>query len=392
MSQSFKKSSSQINVDVTTTSDTLNLQPKSVSLKSILKEAWILFKKTALPTLGLVILLSLITAVFRLVYIPGDWYIHANQSSYNSILEKLSSGQTELTQEENSLRFAYQIITSLTLWGRWSIPFFALLSVVLFSTGKIYFLQTHEPDSPQTWKESILVPFHTKSQGFTAVLYILIYPLLITVGLLIFIIPGIYIFLRGIFIIHSIIVDEHGGRMAFRGGKFYLRDNVKPLIVVFLIGVLIPLFIGSLVSNPIMKAIGYSEDKYFTLIDPSNQHIGLVLVYYICMHILENIWFLPAPALFGSAFFHIRQQKLELYRSNSDFEIKLPSSAVDLSSGAPAKVLKEDMETNNKTAYIYTVIVDPATDFYYCPVCKKKLPLSARKCTKCGALIQLLRK
>ena len=104
--------------------------------------------------------------------------------SIYSILEKLSSGQTELTQEENSLRFAYQIITSLTLWGRWSIPFFALLSVVLFSTGKIYFLQTHEPDSPQTWKESILVPFHTKSQGFTAVLYILIYPLLIT-GILI---------------------------------------------------------------------------------------------------------------------------------------------------------------------------------------------------------------
>lgn len=374
-------SSKKIDVDIDQNSENLALQDKTVIISAILKDAWKLFIKTALPTLGLIVVLSLITAAFRLVYVPGDWYIHANQSAYEALMQKISDGEVELTPEENSLRFAYQIITSLTLLGRWSIPFFTLLAVILLTTGKIYFLQTGESDAPQTWNQSFLAPFRSRAHVFTVLIYLLIFPLFITIGLLLFLIPGIYIFIRGIFIIHAIVVDEHSGRMAFRGGKFYMKDNGWKLFLLAVLSLLIPLLIGTLVSNPVMNALGYSDEVYFTLIDPDTRNMAVVFLYYVVMHLLENIWFIPVSALFGSAFFHIRRQKIEIYGNATEFEIKKPSPRI-----------QNEKSSEADKAQIRTVTVDPTKDYFYCPVCKQKLPLSARKCVKCGTLIQLRRK
>ncbi|WP_457558198.1 hypothetical protein [Candidatus Harpocratesius sp.] len=366
MNPSSKNQSQRIDLDTTSLDNTLGLQPTSIHLKDVFADAWKLFIKTALPTLGLLVTISFFTALFRLIYIPADWYIHSINPEYNAIIEKISNSSADLTPEENSLKTYYQIFTSLTYLGRWSIPFFSILFLTLITTGKIYFIQTNEIDGSKSWKSSFIAPFRSKEQALITILYLIFFPIIITFGTILMIFPGVYFFIRGIFIIHAIIVDEHGGRQAIRGGKFYLQGNVKTMLILFFIGVFIPFLMGTLISDPIIGLLGYSDEKYYQFIDPSTRNIWMVLFYYFCMHLLENIWFLPFPVLIGSAFFHIRKQKLKIYQNDDKFYIKNPS-----------------------LSKVHNIKVDPSKDFYYCPVCKRKLPLSARKCTKCGAIIQL---
>ncbi|MCF2140864.1 MAG: zinc ribbon domain-containing protein [Candidatus Lokiarchaeota archaeon] len=365
MNPTSKNHSQRIDLDTTPPDNSLGLQPTSIHLKDVFADAWKIFIKTALPTLGLLVLISFLTAVFRLIYIPADWYIHNINPEYTAIIEKISNSGT-LTPEENSLKTNYQIFTSLTLLGRWSIPFFSILFLTLITTGKIYYIQTNELDGSRSWKLSVFAAFQSKEQTLITILYLIFFPIIITFGTILMILPGVYFFIKGIFIIHAIIIDEHGGRQAIRGGKFYLQGNVKTMLILFFIGVFIPFLIGAIISDPMIGMLGYSDEKYYQFIDPSSRNIWIVLFYYFCMHLLENIWFLPFPALIGSAFFYIREQKLKIYQNDDKFYIKHPSASK-----------------------IHNIKVDPSKDFYYCPVCKKKLPLSARKCTKCGALIQL---
>lgn len=84
----FKNHSQRIDLDTTPPDNSLGLQPTSIHLKDVFADAWKIFIKTALPTLGLLVLISFLTAVFRLIYIPADWYIHNINPEYTAIIEK----------------------------------------------------------------------------------------------------------------------------------------------------------------------------------------------------------------------------------------------------------------------------------------------------------------
>ncbi len=369
--------SKKIDLDI---GDSLNLpknQSYPLSIKKIIVDGWFLFKKVVFPTIALVVIISLITALFRLVYIGPDWYIYQTNPIYLEILEKLEDPAFIPTLEENAIKNNYQIITVITLLGRWSIPFFSLLLLTILTSGKIYGLITNEEDSPETWKESLTFPFKTPSRFFTVGGYLVIFPLIITLGLILLIIPGVIFFLSWIFMIHSMLADGfHGGRKALQGGRFYSRQNMRILILLFFIGIFIPYIVGSLISSQIFPLIGFDDESYISMIDPASRSLGSIYLYYFVAHLFENLWLIGFPSLIGSAFNQIRNQKFGIYASK------------DVSQKKDSK--KSQRSPHQEISSTVRVVeVSTAQDFYYCPDCKEKLPLSARKCSKCGILIDV---
>ncbi|MHA1619329.1 MAG: hypothetical protein ACTSVZ_08600 [Promethearchaeota archaeon] len=369
--------SKKIDLDIGNSLNLSTFQPNPLYIKKILVDGWFLFKKVVFPTIALVLIISLITALFRLVYIGADWYIYQTNPVYLEILENLEDPAFIPTPEENYIKNYYQIITVITLLGRWSIPFFSLLLLTVLTSGKIYGLITNEEGSPETWKESLTFPFETPSRFFTVWGYLLVFPLLITLGLILFILPGIFIFISWIFMIHSILADGHkGGRNALQGGRFYSRQNMRVLIILFFIGIFLPYVVGSLISSQVFPAIGFNDENYYAMIDPASRSLGRIYLYYFVAHLFENLWLIGFPSLIGSAFYHIREQKLGIY-TPKDVSQK--------------KNIQKDQKLHRqgKSSKVRVVKVNPNQDFYHCPKCKEKLPLSARKCSKCGILIDV---
>lgn len=344
-----------------------------ISLKQVFTDEWQILKQTILFTFILIILFSIGTALFRLIYMNADWYILSMNDDYLAILEKLKNPEYIPTGDEMFLRNSYQIYSLLTLIARWAIPFFTLFGITLLTTGKIYGLMTDEKGSPETWKESLKNPFRTRKKAFTSILFLFIFPIFVTFGLVLMVIPGILIFLNWMFSIHAIVVDDGSGRTVLKGGRFYARYHMKSLIILFFLGVFLPYLIGALISSNIVPLLGYTSDYYANLLNPTTRNPFLLFIYYVVIHLVENIWFIGFPSLIGVTFFQIRDIKLQLFKTNPkpNLQKNLPTKSVKPSSS------------------IKIVSVDPSKDYYFCPECKNRLPLSSRKCTQCGTLIQL---
>jgi len=237
----YTMSDNKIDVDLTISEKKIDL-----SLLTIFKDSLKLLKKTVLPILIFIFLLSLITAGLNLLILTGTKRTVIEMSaSYADIVEILDSNpEYVLSDEMNKIYRNYPILFLITNIAQWSMPFFILISLLMISTGKIYSIYYEDNDAPSGWIKSITKPFNSGKRAMTSIFLLIIGSILISIGFLIFIIPGILILYYVIFSIHSLIIDEKEGKEIIRGGFFYVKGLFSRLIFILLISIFIPMLIS----------------------------------------------------------------------------------------------------------------------------------------------------
>lgn len=357
-------SENKIDVDLTISEKKFNL-----SLLKIFKDSLKLLKKTILPTIIFIFLLSLITAGINLLFLTGSkWVIIEKSSAYEEIL-KLIKLNTDymLSDEENKLFWNYQALYWIILIFESSMRLIIPITLLILSTGKIYSLYYEDEDAPSSWIISITKPFNSGKRTMTSLFLIIIGSILITLGIIAIIFPGILIIYFGIFSIHSLIIDEKTGMETIRGGIYYVRGLFSKLIFILLISVFIPMYIQSLYLDPLKIFFGLTEENSLLWINPTTHNYGMLYIYNFVDLFFGNILYFFVPVIYTVTFVQIRDGKLGFLSSKQ--------KNVNTSKENSKNVITIELEKNQK--------------HFNCPNCNKKLPSSARKCFKCKQLFDI---
>ncbi len=347
----------------------LSEKPFNLSLLNIFKDSLKLLKKTILPLLLIIFLLSLITAGINLLLLTNaKWTIFELSADYNDIVKSLDSDPDYvLSDENNKLYRYYSILLMITNVAQWSMLLFIIISLLIMSTGRIYSLYYEDDDAPSNWIESVIKPFNSGKRALTSLFLTIFGSILITLGFIIFIIPGILMIYYGIFSIPSLIIDEKEGIDIIRGGLFYIRGLFAKLIFILLISFFIPMLIQYFIQEPIMNLFDLTGENYIVWINPTTSNYGMVYIYNFVNLLLQNILYFFVPVIYTVTFVQIREGKLGTISSK-----------------------QENVTKSKKNSKKVTIIEIKKTQKYFkCPNCGKKLPVSARKCFKCKTLFEI---
>ena len=241
------------------------------------------------------------------------------------------------------------------------------ITLLILSTGKIYSLYYEDEDAPSSWIISITKPFNSGKRTITSLFLIILGSILITLGIIAFIFPGILIILYGVFSIHSLIIDEKTGMDTIRGGIYYVRGLFAKLVLILLISVFIPMYIQSLYLDPLKIFLGLTEENSLLWINPTTHNYGMLYVYIFMDLFFGNLLYFFVPVIYTVTFVQIRDGKLGFLSSKQ--------KNVNISKENSKKVIVIELEKNQK--------------HFNCPNCNKKLPSSARKCFKCKKLFDI---
>lgn len=357
-------SENKIDVDLTISEKKFDL-----SLLTIFKDSLKLLKKTILPTLIFILLLSLITAGLSLLFFTeAKWTIIENSSAYEEILNIVKNNSDYiLSDEENKLFWNYQALYWIILIFESSMRLIVPITLLILSTGKIYSLYYEDEDAPSSWIISITKPFNSRKRAMTSLFLIIIGSILITLGIMAIILPGILMILYGVFSIHSFIIDEKKGMETIRGGIYYVRGQFLKLILILLISVFIPMYIQNLYLDPLKIFFGLTEENYLLWIDPTTHNYGMLYIYTLVDLFFGNILYFFVPVIYTVTFVQIRDGKLGVLSSKPRNGNKSKENSKN--------VILIEIEKNQK--------------HFNCPNCNKKLPSSARKCFKCKQLFDI---
>ena len=357
-------SENKIDVDLTISEKKIDL-----SLLTIFKDSLKLLKKTILPILIFIFLLSIITAVLNLLIFTGaKWTIIEKSSAYEEILNIVKSNPDYvLSDEENKLFWNYQALYWIILIFESSMRLIIPITLLILSTGKIYSLYYEDEDAPSSWIISITKPFNSGKRTITSLFLIILGSILITLGIIALIFPGILIILYGVFSIHSLIIDEKTGMDTIRGGIYYVRGLFAKLVLILLISVFIPMYIQSLYLDPLKIFLGLTEENSLLWINSMTHNYGMLYIYIFVDLFFGNILYFFVPVIYTVTFVQIRDGKLGFLSSKQ--------KNVNISKENSKKVIVIELEKNQK--------------HFNCPNCNKKLPSSARKCFKCKKLFDI---
>ena len=360
----YMMSENKIDVDLTNSEKEIDL-----SLLTIFKDSLKLLKKTILPILIFIFLLSLITAGLNLLILTGvKRTVIEMSASYADIVEILASNPDYvLSDEMNKVYRNYPILFLITNIAQWSMPFFILISLLMISTGKIYSIYYEDDNAPSGWIKSVTKSFNSGKRVMTSIFLLIIGSILISIGFLIFIIPGILILYYVIFSIHSLIIDEKEGKEIIRGGFFYVKGLFSKLIFILLISIFIPMLIQNYSQGPLMDLLGLTDENYLLWIDSTTHNYGMLYIYTFMDLFIQNILFFFVPVIYAVSFVQIREGKL----NNLNFK-----------QGDGKK-----SEENSKN--VITIEIEKNQNHFKCPNCDKKLPVSAKKCFKCKQLFNV---
>ena len=357
-------SENKIDVDLT-----LSEKKFDLSLGTIFLDSLKMLKKTILPTLIFIFLLTLIIAGLNLLILTGPKSTIIEMSSIYEEIKELKSIDPDyvLSDEMNAVYRNYPTLFLITTIAEGSLLFFILIPLLMISIGKIYSLYYEDEDAPSTWIKSITKPFNSGKRTLTSLFLIIFGSILISTGFSIFIFPGILVIYFGIFAIHSLIIDEKEGMDTIRGGFFYVKGFFAKLILILTISIFIPMLIQYLFQVRFMELIGLTEENYNTWINPTTRNLGMLYIYNFTILFTQSILFFLVPVIYTVAFVQIRDGKL----------------------GSPSPKKKFDIKFKDKNKKVIIIEIEKNQNHFNCPNCGKKLPSSSRKCFKCKQLFDL---
>ncbi|MHA1719282.1 MAG: zinc ribbon domain-containing protein [Promethearchaeota archaeon] len=334
-----------------------------ISLIKIFKDSFKLLKKTILPLLLFISILSFISACLKLLILTdANWALYKVSDIYNEIARKLKENpDLVLSNDEYRTIRIYSVLFFISNITDWSLLLLGPISLLVLSTGKIYFIYYRDNDAPSKWLESIKFPFNSKKRAITSLYIIIFGSIFISIGFLIFILPGVLIIFYGIFSIHALIIDEKKGIEALKGGLFYVRGHFTKLIAILLIIVFIPMLIQYYYQDPLNNFLNLTDENYILWMNPETRNYGLLFIYDFTNIFFQNILYFFIPVVYVVTFVQIRDHKL------------------GISATSKSKSRKE----------IITVEIDKDQTHFKCPNCGKRLPSSARKCFKCKQLFDV---
>ncbi len=343
-------------------------EKKDGTLLNILKDSIKPLKKTILPSLGIIIFICLIIAAFSLAIFPDlIWQLEQFKPQIDQISQWNDTNPNQPLPDE--LAQAQRSYTT-TVFGNIilnsSMMFFPLIFLLLVVPGRVNYLHTKNEDGAKNWLESLKMPFGSTNQTYTALFLFLFYPFIIAVLIMLMYIPGFIFMIYCFFGFQSLVLDEKSGREVFRGGVFYAKENVSKIIVVLFLGIFAPMIIIHFSSGPILSALGFTSERYTEWITPSTRNYGMLYLYYFVNLVLQNFLYFWFPVVHTVAFDYIRKEKLNQIEKEERLALDTGKD----------KVVK--------------IVVRRDQRYYHCKKCGKKLPVSAKKCARCGQLHRIM--
>ncbi len=159
---------------------------KDAKLFKILQGSFPLFKKTILPILLIILILSFIGALLT-AFLLTDVYWQQNciSAAVTALSNKIAADSSyTLTSADRALQYESLALSFTGLIFKSAFEFFPLVGLLLLATGCLAHLYTDQKEGSSTWWQSIAVPFSNRKRGATAIFLLLFLMLLIPVGLI----------------------------------------------------------------------------------------------------------------------------------------------------------------------------------------------------------------
>ncbi|WP_371803971.1 zinc ribbon domain-containing protein [Candidatus Lokiarchaeum ossiferum] len=350
------------------------------SLSKIVKSSLILIKKAILPIILYIFVLSILSGLIQYLLFDLTGFnkmLLDLEAKYNQIIMNVEEIQDFLvTDEDLQVQRTYPILFFLSSTIKFSSQMFMLIFVVLVTARKIVDLEENKyKNHTISWNQSFTEPFNNRKRVFTSLFFLLCGSILITAGLTLLIIPGVILMILFIFSIHSMLIDEKYGTEALKGGRFYARNNVAFMIILFTLSLFIPMILSSLYTNPLMNLINLSLGNYENWIqNPLKNGLNLLL-YNFSFQFFQNIILFWFPIVISVAFSQFQEIKVKTFQNSQK------STKVDVSQPVPH---------NTKKVKVKKIAVKVGQNHYYCGKCGNKNPISSKKCSKCGQLFKLI--
>jgi hypothetical protein len=335
--------------------------------KQFLQKSVILIKKNFLQLVGLLFILSLLSAFLSILFFPGGlwqaYLFRQENADWLSLIESNSS--PSLTPEQQQLYTSYSISNLAIRIIQWAFGFLIPSALLLFSSGKLYFDINQDPEAPPTWKKSIQRGFLTPKRAASSILILLILMLGISIGIVLYFIPGILVMAFFFYCVYAITIDEKEGREIFRGGKFYLTGNGWKTIVLIFVAFFLPWGISLFYYMPLMNLI-FPHGILSEWLDPTTRNYGMLLLYFFIDFIIQYILYIWFPVIYTVVFFDFQARKIHEQQT------------------------RKNALTVQNEAKIKTIEVTIGQKDYACLICGAKMPLGQKKCPDCGEVFRVV--
>jgi hypothetical protein len=370
--------SRRVDIDVSS----LQLPPAQTPIRIILSDSWKIIPQTILVSLSLLIFLALFSALMEFLLLDlttVSWNLSELQKEFNIVTDLLKTNpDLVLTTDQLSVQKTYPIYLLIFRLFSMSLPQFTIIVLILFSCEKIFALSMktgtfetngikyeHDLEHKVSWAHSFRAPVRDGKTLATSLVLIILGSILLTLGVLLLVITGIILMIFGLFAIHALIIDEQPGMEAVKGGRFYAKQNFTRILVVLILSISLPMIIVALTQTRLLTLLGFTEDIVLSWQNPATAQWGNVFLYRVVFQFSQIIFFFWFPTVYTVLFAYIRFEKV---------------GALELT------------PKRSPTATIKTLKINAHQKHYMCEICSQKLPLSARKCIKCGQMYQVKRK
>lgn len=351
------------------------------SLSKILISSIKLIGKTILPIMLYIFILSILTGlihflVFDLTGMNGT--LLDLETNFNQINENIQNiPDFTVSDEDLQIQRTYPALFFLSSTIKFSSQMFMLIFVILVTARKIVELEETQ-EKTISWIQSLKEPFKNKKRIFTSLFLLVCGSILVTAGVTLLIIPGVILMLLFIFSIHSMLIDEKHSSEALKGGRFYTRNNLALMIILFTISLFLPMILQLIYTEPLMNILGLSFNNYEIWIVNPTVNSGNLLIYNICLQFFQNIILFWFPIVISVAFSQIQENKIKNFQQTQKTQ---KSTIVDVSQPYPH---------GSKKVKVKKIAVKVGQNHYYCGKCGNKNPISSKKCSKCGQLFKLI--
>ncbi|MCK5342487.1 MAG: hypothetical protein KAR20_03735, partial [Candidatus Heimdallarchaeota archaeon] len=217
-------------VDVDVDALSLQLPPAQTPVGKILSDSWrlMLVPQTIIVFLCLIFLLASFTALLEFLLLDlteVSWNLSVLEKEYSIIDDLLKiDPQTVLTADQIKIQKTYPIYLLIFRLFSMSLPQFTIIVLILVSCEKIFSLsmqigtfetqnKEYDQDMQQkvSWAHSFRAPVGDGKTLITAFVLTIFGSILLTLGVLLLIVPGIILMIYGLFSLHSLIIDEQPG-------------------------------------------------------------------------------------------------------------------------------------------------------------------------------------
>jgi predicted RNA-binding Zn-ribbon protein involved in translation (DUF1610 family) len=212
--------------------------------------------------------------------------------------------------------------------------------------------------------ESMKKPF-VKGKFLGSIFYFLFIPMLVSLGLLFFVVPGFLVLIYSFFIFHAYFFDDAEGFAPIKLSIQYIKGNFFPILFSCFIGFGIPILTGNLFSK-VVPLIGFGPEEFRSWVNPESRNYLMIFLYNFVLYGFQGIFYPLLPTISFTLYTKVKNEKLR----------------------EMAEAKREQTAAASDKSQTVTVRLRGSQKKFKCPNCGTELNAGIKKCYQCGKFIK----